>query len=258
MQQGSRTFTGGSPLLAALLGLALGQAEPSFAATLGISPARIVLSSSSRSALVTLTNQTDEETRVEVSVAAWSDAVDGTPILEPSEDLSVFPLIVAIPPHGEKRIRVGRARREPVVTERAYRLFLQELPPSKATATQTGVRMVMRFALPVYVQPAKPAPSVSAEGFVVEGGHVRFQLVNAGNAHARMEAATLTGKGPAGDIVFTKNLEVRALLAGGRRDFDVPLSPDECRPSAMLELRMGADGKAISTGANLQAASCGG
>lgn len=258
MRQTSRHAGGLSLALAALLGLALCPPGHLSAATLGISPARIVLSASSRSALVTLSNQTDEESRVEVSVSAWSEGVDGKAILEPTEDLAVFPLLIAIPPHGEKRIRVGLSRREPIVTERTYRLFLQELPPSKATAEQVGVRMVMRFSLPVYVQPAKPAGSVTVEGLVGEGGHVRFRLTNAGNAHARMEEATLTGKDSAGNTVFTRTLDVRVLLAGGRREFDLPLSADECRPDTTLELRIRANGKVVSAAASLQAASCGG
>jgi fimbrial chaperone protein len=240
-----------------LLGLALGQAEPALSATLGVNPVRLVLSASSRSALVTLTNKTDEESRVEVSVSAWSDDVDGKAILEPSDDLAVFPLLVVIPPQGEKRIRVGIAKREPIAKERAYRLFLQELPPAKMEAEQTVVRMVMRFALPVYIQPAKPAGSVLAEGLVVENGRVRYRLVNVGNAHARIEEAMLTGRDPGGEMVFAKSSDVRVLLAGGRREFDLPLSETECRPGGSVELQVRTDAKVISTVAKVELASCG-
>jgi fimbrial chaperone protein len=249
---------GRSLVFAALVGLVLGQADQSLAATLGISPVRVVLSASVRSTLVTLSNKTDDESQVEVSVSTWAEDGKGQAVLAPSEDLSVFPLLVTIPPRGEKRVRVGLAKRDVVVTERTYRLFLQELPPSKAGGEQAGVRMVMRFSLPVYVQPSKPAAIVSAEGLAVEGGHARFRLVNAGNAHAKLTEAVLTGKDPGGAITFAKSLDVRVLLAGGRRELDVPLSLDECLPSATLELRLLADSKALSAGAAVQATTCGG
>jgi fimbrial chaperone protein len=241
-----------------LLGLALGQAEQASAAALGISPVKIVLSTSSRSALVTLTNKGDEESRVEVSVSAWSEDATGKAVLEGSDDLAVFPLLVAIPARAERRIRVGLARREAaIVTERSYRLFLQELPASNATAEETGVRMVMRFSLPVYVQPAKPEARLSLGDCVVEGGHVRFRLANTGNAHARIDEAVLTGKDPAGSTVFTRSLDLRVLLAGSRRELDHALLPDECRRSATLQLRMLAQGKTLSAAAELQPSSCG-
>lgn len=257
MQPTVKSAAGDSLVLVALFGLAFGWAEQSFATTLGISPVKIVLSASSRSTLVILSNRTDEEARLEVSVSAWSEDAAGKAALDPSDDLAVFPPLVTIPAGGEKRIRVGLARHEPVSTERAYRLFLQEMPPSNVSTQQTGVRMLMRFSLPVFVQPAKPAGRISVEGLAVEAGHARFRLTNAGNAHARIEHATLTGKDSAGKTVFTKGLDLRVLLAGGRRDIDLVLSADECQPSATVEVQMLADGKAISTAAMLQPAHCG-
>jgi len=258
MQPTAKSATDASLVLVTLFGLALGWAEQSFATTLGISPVKIVLSASSRSALVILSNKTDEEARFEVSVSAWSEDATGKAALDASDDLAVFPPLVTIPAGTERRIRVGLSKREPIVTERAYRLFLQEMPPSNVVTEQAGVRMLMRFSLPVFVQPAKPAGRVSVEGLAIERGHVRFRLANAGNAHARIENATLAGKDSAGKTVFTKGLDLRVLLAGGGRDIDLVLSEDECRPSTALELRLLADGKAISTVVTVPSACCGG
>jgi fimbrial chaperone protein len=81
---------------------------------------------------------------------------------------------------------VGILRGGPDRTERAYRLFVREVPPVP-TAGKTGLRVVLEMSLPIFVEPAVMAsPRLSWSATRPDDRHVRIQVRNEGTRHVHL------------------------------------------------------------------------
>jgi fimbrial chaperone protein len=177
------------------------------------------------SALLSLRNDSDQPLRFEISAFSWAQTASGEMTLEPTEDVVFFPKLLTLAPSEERKVRIG-AVVKPGASERAYRLFVRELPPLEGSRTD-GVRVLTKMGIPIFVRPDKA--TVSSELGVPrhEKGLLQFALVNSGNVHFIPERITI--RGLAGDIgVFERPVESWYVLAAGRRDFSVPLPEAEC------------------------------
>lgn len=210
------------------LGLALGQAELAFAASLNVSPILVELGPKVSSQLLTVRNEADREVRFEVSVFAWTEDEQGEMVLVPTDDLVVFPLISSIASRSERAVRVALARRSKAPVERTYRVWIQEMSPPRSEADTATVTIQMRISIPVFVAPEKPKGLAVLEPPSLAGGHVRFRLTNPGNARVRLQAVTVSAEYPDGKAPARHELRAWYLLAGGVRAYDVALDPEEC------------------------------
>ena len=223
-----------------LLGLALGQAGPLAAGLLKVEPVSVELTPRTPTALVTLTNSSEAELRLGLDSLAWSERQDGTMVLDPTEDLVVFPLAVTLKPGASARIRVGLADRKPVVIERSYRLRAEELTSAAADpAAGRGIKFRTELTIPVFVVPSRPEGRALVEGGTCSAGTCRFDVVNPGNAHIRLTRVIVKGVGPEGSTVFARALGAWYVLAGGRRSYQVDVSPAECRESRTFFIEVG-------------------
>jgi fimbrial chaperone protein len=222
--------------LTILLGLALGQAGLVCAGAFGVSPVLLKLSPAKRTALLTITNAGSEEVRLHLDFFAWQEGQkEGETILEPTDDLVVFPLAATVGPSKSVKIRVGLADRAPVTVERSYRVKVEELP-SAVKRDGAGIHFTMIMSVPVFVVPARPRGAVVIGGEHLSESVFRFSLTNPANAHVRLESVALKGTDPQGKQVFSKDLQAWYLLAGGTREYEVRLSPSECAASADLRI----------------------
>lgn len=221
-------------ILMLALGLALGRAELALSASLMVTPVSVDLGQDAASQLLTLKNQEDREIRFEVSAFAWSEDENGEMALAPTEDLVVFPLLSSIAPHGERTVRVGLARRGPTPVERTYRIFFEEMATPRTTTVAGTVRLTMRIGIPVFVAPPKPTATAELESLSFEHGKVRVRLAHRGNAHLRLTSVTITAESANGAPVARRDLKAWYLLAGGARQYDLRLEPEECNGAAQL------------------------
>lgn len=212
----------------ALLGLALGQAELGFSATLTVSPISVDLGPKAASQLLVLGNQTDRELRFEVSTFVWTEDEHGEMVLAPTDDLIVFPLISAIAPRSTKSVRVGLVRRTASAMERTYRVFFQELSAPQSAENSGQVMMQMRIGIPVFVAPPKPRGSAEVSSAGLAAGLLRFRLANPGNRHIRLLSVSVTVEGAEGASVAAHELPAWYLLAGGVRLYELTVPPGEC------------------------------
>ena len=222
-----------------LLGLPFGWAEKAFASSFAVNPVSLTLTASKRTKLLTITNTGSDDVRLQLDVSCWKQGKkqDAT-ILEPTEDLVVFPLAAAVR-HGQSvKIRLGLADRSAVTVEKSYRIVVDELPNAvKNDGSEISFRMIL--SIPVFVAPAHPRGAVVIGDERLSGGVFFFSLTNPANAHVRLRTVTARGIGTDGKEVFSKNLSAWYLLAGGVREYEVPLGPSECADSAeiLLETR---------------------
>ncbi len=106
-------------------------ALPAPAATFKVSPIQIYLSTHRTTELLSVENQSTETVRLQVTAFGWNQSPKGEIELLPTEDVVFFPSLLTLEPGKERKIRIGVSK-PPGAVERTYRVFVEELPPSKS------------------------------------------------------------------------------------------------------------------------------
>lgn len=142
-------------LLAAVLCTWAGWVAPGRAGSFEIAPTTIELSGD-QPGVVQVTNNGDDPVTVQVQPFDWSQDAAGDQ-LTPSRSLQVSPPFATIGPRQKQVIRM-RVRGDGGVGETAHRLVISELPPTERQAG-TGVRVLLRFSVPVFVASGATHPA---------------------------------------------------------------------------------------------------
>lgn len=176
--------------LTATLGVALGGAA-ALGQSLTVLPVNIEMPPAQKAATLTVINQGDAETSVQVRALAWSQQ-GGQEQLSPSDEVMASPPIATIAAGGTQVVRLV-LRRAPQDREATYRLLLDQIPSAAAPGT---VRIVLRLSIPVFAEPAIRA--VPRLRFQVEShaGQAYLVQVNDGAKHEKLrDLALTTGSG---------------------------------------------------------------
>jgi fimbrial chaperone protein len=231
-------------LLAAAGAIALG-GRPR-AANLEISPVFVELGKRAPSATVTVRNGGTTPVRYQVSAMAWTEAVAGQPKLTPSTELAAFPPLFALGPGEERKVRVG-ATVPPGPEERAWRLFVEELPAPTEGKSGAQVTIRTRFALAVFQAPSTPRPQLVVE-LTTAGGKPKATLRNAGNVHVRPSQVTVVFLAASGEKLHVGEVSPAVLLPSTERTSDVAVPTELCAKvrKAVLAAEL-ADGRVEDT-----------
>jgi fimbrial chaperone protein len=158
--------------------------SPAAAGSFSISPLRVDLSARMKTAALKVRNEGEHTVVVQSQTMTWSQA-GGEETLEPTSDLLVSPPLFTLQPGAEQVLRVGLRRPADTSRELSYRLVLQEVP-QKAAPDFTGLSMVLRVTLPVFVAPAEIATADLNWSVRRADGKLNVRAENAGQAHARI------------------------------------------------------------------------
>lgn len=227
------------------------------AASFTVNPTQILLSGATRSALLTLKNDTSQPLRFQVTAAAWRQTPAGQMVLEPTEDVVFFPTLLTLGPAEERKVRIGLA--EPLAPgpiEKSYRVFVEELPALDDAKMPSGVTMRTRMGIPIFVGPSKAAPRAQIESVRLEGSRLSFSVVNPGNVHFIPESVRVRGVDATGAAVTDQTLDAWYILAGGRRDFDLLLPPPRCAEIRSLVLEAQVLGRTVKELLQTPAGAC--
>lgn len=164
------------------------------AAVFKLFPVRIELTSEQPVQTMTIENDSDEAARVQLRLYAWRQEGDRD-IYEETRDILANPGLFEIAPRRTQIARFG-LRTSPGTTEKAYRVFLEEVP-SERPSLPGEVRTLLRISVPVFVPPAKPAARLSWRVFPGVGAKVAFLVRNEGNVHVQLNRLTLKQAGDA-------------------------------------------------------------
>ena len=211
------------------------------AGSFDISPVKVTLSAQAPSATVVITNRATQPVRLQVSLYTWEQSESGEPVLKPTQDVLFFPAMLALNPKEARNIRIG-TKLKPNGAEKAYRLYIQELPnPTRSSgADQSTVAMLTKLGVPVFVAPPAPKGHVTLSPLAFDHNKLTFRLGNAGNAHTRVKKLLLTAKNGA-KVLHTQELDTWYLLAGGARRYAVELPPDVCAATSLVEVALESD-----------------
>lgn len=203
----------------AVLCLALFSDRAAQCGALSVAPIRLELSASALTASLTVTNTGTESSVVQLEVTAWSQQ-RGQDVYTPTRELLATPPIFTLPPGGSQIVRVGLRRAPDTRSERAYRLFLQEIPPPPEIGS-TELRVALRIGVPIFVptSPAGPKLQIHAR----RGSHDEwlFSFDNVGNTHVRLSEMALSTVGEKNPLISQRMGAY--LLPGSQRTWSIKL-----------------------------------
>jgi fimbrial chaperone protein len=205
--------------------LSLCLATTARAASFTVNPVQVFLTAGSRSALVTIRNETDQPLRFQLSVVNWNQAPDGQMQTSPTQDVVIFPPLLTLQAKEERKIRVG-VTVPPGSAEKTYRMFVEELPTEQDTSN--GVRMLTKMGIPIFLAPTKATGSAALKELAVKNGHFGFRLENGGTVHIMPQSVRVVGLDAAGLTAFEQKPNAWYILAGGVRIFDVEVPAASC------------------------------
>ncbi len=230
-----RGFRRGGTWLA--VGLVAFQAGEARASSFSVNPTQVYLSATVKSALVTIRNETDQAVRFQVAAMAWDQDDTGHMQMAPTEEIVFFPALLTLQPREERRVRLGTTL-APGPREKTYRLVVEELPPLQTGTPATGVAMLTKMTIPVFLQPARVSAQALLTDVGVSGGHLTFRLRNGGTTHFVPQGIRVTGKDEAGVTVVDQQATAWYLLAGGSRLFDLAVAEPQCKQVRTLAIEV--------------------
>ncbi|KMZ12229.1 Sigma-fimbriae chaperone protein [Candidatus Burkholderia humilis] len=161
---------------AALFPLVL--AAHAYAGSLQVSPIRVDLSAEQPAAVMKLHNSGSAPITAQVRVFGWSQTLDEDH-LDEAQQIVASPPIISIPAGGDQTVRILHTSREAPAGEETYRLLVDEIPQAE-TARTSGVRMQLRYSVPVFAgAPANvvmPKVDFALEHVPVDGKTSRLVL----------------------------------------------------------------------------------
>lgn len=211
-----------------ILGLTLGLLPAlAGAASLDVEPVRVTFTAQNTIAVLTLSNAGDAPSTVQLEPVAWSQD-KGEDVYTPTHDLLATPPIFTVPPHAKQIIRVGLRVAPDPKQEKAYRLYLQEVPaPDQVKGL--GVVMALRIGVPAFVEPrVPPKTELQWSARRVSDKELDLSVTNTGDGHVQVHGISLTGPGgspplelqqaayilPGKSRSWVLNLQTRAPSAG--------------------------------------------
>jgi fimbrial chaperone protein len=188
------------------------------AGAFSVNPVRVTLSAKQPVAAITVRNESNEPTVVQLEALAWSQSL-GKDVTVPSADVLATPPIFTLPPKGTQIVRIGL--RKPAgssTSESTYRLTLREVPQQKPTA---GLAVTLLVSMPVFVTPAA-ATSPDLRWRVTRGGdnQLRVFATNTGTAHAQIAKIDIS----AGGKSVVNRTVAEYVLPGNTREWTVSTS----------------------------------
>ena len=167
------------------------------AAGLQVAPTSLDLAPNKNADGLWLGNTGDGTLHAQVRVFHWTQE-GGEDKLTPSRGLAISPPMLQIDAGARQLVRVIRSAAPPSVDEDSYRVLIDELPvdesqtssgdAAKAAAPQGGLQYVLRYSVPIFLQPANggsAAPKLSGK-VVHEGDQAFIEVTNQGNGHAQL------------------------------------------------------------------------
>ncbi len=230
----SRQRVRGALVLVVAVAISIGVSSGT-ASDFGVNPTTVLLSAAQSSKLLTLRNRSTGAIRFQARAYAWEQMPDGQMALAQTNDLVVFPPLVAVAAGEERRLRIGTLARAGAL-ERNYRIIIEELPPHVAPGEDPppGLTVLTRLSIPVFVLPTAPKAQATLRDLRLRDGEVAFSVENTGNVHFMVSTVTVKALDQAGQTLMSAPIQGWYVLAAGRRDFSVPVPAAACPQTASL------------------------
>ena len=225
-----------------------------FGSSFEVSPIRVTFQPNESSTLMTVRNEGDEKLRLQISVMAWDQRKDGEMVLKPTSDIIFYPTLLTVDPGAQRNLRVG-TKGSAVAKEQSYRIIVEELPPN-AKIQGSGVRIVTKMSIPIFITPAKAEIKNVIERITLRGSDVSFDLKNQGNVHIQPREVRLKGMGADGSVQLERKIPGWYILAGGLREYRLDLPKGGCSKIKDLTVEVDMDPQPLKESYSVPAGAC--
>lgn len=210
---------------------------PALSASFSVSPIRADLKPGVMSETITVTNESPTRLRVAVKLVAWTQDAAGKDVYTDSSDLVYFPRQMELEPGAKRLVRVGAKTPGPGA-ERAYRLFIEEVPVPTPGAP-AAVSFYFRFGVPVFLTPAGVTAKPDIPEPQLAAGKLSLAVNNPGTQHFRAVRVNFTdGAGWSRDVGGWYS------LPGTSRAYQVDVPREVCRKAKTFSVTVEADDNA--------------
>lgn len=175
-----------SVLLAAVSGLVCVSSVQ--AASLQVSPVSIDLTAPARTSSITLRNESDGQTNVQIRVYKWTQ-VAGVDQLTPATDVIVSPPAAKLQPNTAYTIRVAHLNTPSTSSEESYRLLIDELPEVNVRRRNAVIDLATRYSIPVFFSDHSASADLRWK-LQRSGKQLVVEVTNSGNRHAKLANLT--------------------------------------------------------------------
>ncbi len=159
---------------------------------LTVLPVSIQMAAGQMAATLTVRNEGDSETSLQVRPFVWSQPPPhGSDELMPATELMASPPLATIAPGATQVVRLV-LRRPPGDREASYRILLDQIPPPAAPGT---VRIALRLSIPIFAEPPTRASPHLQWRLESHGGRLTLVAVNDGRRHEKIRDIALGGGG---------------------------------------------------------------
>lgn len=190
------------------------------AASIRLSPVSIEILNDQSASSISLYNQSNESTDLQVRVFEWRQNA-GQDQLIPTDEIAVSPPFLKLQPNDSYNLRVVRINPAPVSGEQTYRIIIDELPkPIDNRKADQGINVLLRSSLPLFVV-NKDAITKLTWSIQQEQNTSSLMISNVGNRHALLNNLTLV------DVTENKSYAIKVntvngyILAGKARNFNI-------------------------------------
>ena len=220
-------------LVLALVALSISSSAQ--ASTFNVNPIKLHLSSSAKSALLSVRNTSSEVLRFQITAYEWNQRENGEVELKPTKDLVYFPRMMKLEPGAQRKVRLGMARKaarkdnaKAEQGERTYRIIVEELPSRRSKKAANQLQILTRMSIPVFEAPPKVVETSTVAGAQAEAGKFSFDVQNNGTVHTMLKAVSVSALGNNDQELFNRELSGWYVLAGGKRTYQVELPTNVC------------------------------
>lgn len=131
------------------------------AATLQVTPITVEFDPSQHAQALYLVNSGQRPLDAQVRIMHWTQK-DGLDQLTPAEDIVATPSIVKVAPGERQTVRLVRRDTRAPDTEKSYRVLVDELPHAPSTTPGSGVMVLLRYSIPVFIN-AAGSPTIKTQ-----------------------------------------------------------------------------------------------
>lgn len=178
-----------------------------------VRPVRLDLGSRQPAAQLVVSNPTAQTMLIQADAFEWLQSRDKES-LNPTEHLIVNPPIFELAPGAQQVVRVGLRRAVESAVELPYRIWLTQVA-TPGEASDTGVQMLLRVSLPVFVTGA--ATGLAQAVWQRDATDGAVELGNSGARHLHVRELRLATDGAA-----PQSLGPCYALPGGKCRWPVP------------------------------------
>lgn len=169
---------------------ALGPPDAVEAGQLKVTPVRVELDADRPLGVITVGNPGDEPVLLHLRIREWNHR-GGQDVFSDTRDVLLNPMIFELQPQQEQLVRIGLIKPNTSERERAFRLFVQEVP-SGPVVQKRRIATYLRISLPLFVAPAKPdVPILTWHLEPKSAEELVLRVENRGNQHAEINSVSL-------------------------------------------------------------------